>query len=518
MSLFETETIVGSTEQEAFWKELVDGNSHIFLEARAGTGKTFSCIEGCKRYLDKHPDAKIAMVAYNKSIATELQEKVPAGVTACTMHSLGFKAVRERYGKVKVDNWKTANIAEKLMGKRQWKGAGASFQMGLRKVVSLAKNTLLDWEEDYTRQFNSLVAHYNLQLNGAEEAIKALLPEVLQHSEDDVLENGIIDFDDMIWLPTLSNCSVDTFDMLFVDEAQDLNKSRQELALNAVRHEMEDHGRLIVVGDPKQAIYGFAGADAYSMINLRNRVEHQDVMTLPLTITRRCPKSHVALAQEIVEDIKPMDDAIEGTVTNMPIEALYNDEQFADPNETLVLCRMNAPLMAFAYQCISRDIPCMIQGKDIGSSLSTLCNKLAGKNISMSIPEFQTRLSQYHIKEIQRLDAKAIQTRVSKTAYEMLGDKVQCIELLCKGADIVGDVINRIKKLFDDTSKGQRKNKIVLSSVHRAKGLEADTVYILEEHMMPHPMAELEWEIGQEHNIRYVALTRSKNTLVFVRK
>ena len=95
---------------------------------------------------------------------------------------------------------------------------------------------------------------------------------------------------------------------------------------------------------------------------------------------------------------------------------------------------------------------------------------------------------------------------------------MQCIELLCEGASIVGDVINRIKKLFDDTSKGQRKNKIVLSSVHRAKGLEADTVYILEEQMMPHPMAELEWEIEQEYNIRYVALTRSKNTLVLVGK
>ena len=79
MSLFETETIVGSSELEAFWKELGDGDSHIFLEARAGTGKTFSCIEGCKRYLAKHPNAKVAMVAYNKSIADELKERFLLG-------------------------------------------------------------------------------------------------------------------------------------------------------------------------------------------------------------------------------------------------------------------------------------------------------------------------------------------------------------------------------------------------------------------------------------------------------
>ena len=105
MSRLKTQEVVGSPEQENFWFNLLNGNSHIMLEARAGTGKTFSCIQGCRRYLAENPRANIAMVAYNKSIATELEAQVPEGVTACTMHSLGYKAIRDYIdGKVKVNN------------------------------------------------------------------------------------------------------------------------------------------------------------------------------------------------------------------------------------------------------------------------------------------------------------------------------------------------------------------------------------------------------------------------------
>ena len=119
------EEVVGSTEQVNFWNELVDGDSHLILEARAGSGKTFSCIEGAKKHVCRGgAEFKIIMVAYNKSIATELQTKVPAGVEACTMHSLGFRAVRDAIGKVKVDNWKTINLLEEMIGKDEVKKLG----------------------------------------------------------------------------------------------------------------------------------------------------------------------------------------------------------------------------------------------------------------------------------------------------------------------------------------------------------------------------------------------------------
>ena len=511
-----SQEVVGSPEQENFWFNLLNGNSHIMLEARAGTGKTFSCIQGCRRYLAENPEANIAMVAYNKSIATELEAQVPEGVTACTMHSLGFKAIRNWIdGKVKVNNWKTINILEDILGKKELKKLGSGFQYSMKKVVSLAKNVLVGRKsviastvgDHFDRDFDSMVAHYNLQLNGDEKKIKELLPKVLDKSIPDLEGSTEIDFDDMIWLPVVMGMSLEKFDVLFIDEAQDLNKSRQCLAVKSLAKD----GRLIAVGDPKQAIYGFAGADAYSMRNLANEVGADDVIHLPLTVSRRCPKSHIELAQKIVSDIKPMHLAMEGTIYTRDSKKAIEEMKGGD----LVLCRMNAPLMRIAYSLIKRGTPVTIQGRDIGASLVTLCKKLVDGDMSADIFYFNTRLDSYLLDEIGRLDAKALHTPVSKIQYEMLQDKVDCIGAMRDGIIIVHDLVARIESLFSDNTDTV-KAKVLLSSVHRAKGLEAETVYISRPEMMPHPMATLEWEIEQEFNIKYVAITRSMNTLVFM--
>jgi superfamily I DNA/RNA helicase len=56
----------------------------------------------------------------------------------------------------------------------------------------------------------------------------------------------------------------------------------------------------------------------------------------------------------------------------------------------------------------------------------------------------------------------------------------------------------------------------LLSSIHRAKGLEAKRVFILRSDLLPHPMAKSEWAKGQEKNLSYVAKTRAIETLVYV--
>jgi len=73
--------------------------------------------------------------------------------------------------------------------------------------------------------------------------------------------------------------------------------------------------------------------------------------------------------------------------------------------------------------------------------------------------------------------------------------------------------ISACEEIFsDDTHSG-----IILSSVHRAKGLEAERVFILKPELMPHPLATSEQELQQEMNIKYVAITRAKKELYIVR-
>lgn len=503
-----TMKVIGSPEQEAFWNEIVDGESHVILQARAGTGKTFSCIEGSKQLLAKHPEHLIKMVAYNKSIATELQTKVPEQVEAQTMHSMGLAAIKQhayrtgtKFGKIG-NSWKTRNILEEIgykVGKgRDFKKDVLAFVQIMEKVVSLAKNTML--QECYSQtEFDALITHYGIHLNGKEEEVLRVLPRVLEKSKE--FGPGIgIDFDDMIWLPIVLNIRIPKVDVLFVDEAQDLNRSRQMLAMKSAR-------RLVLVGDARQAIYGFTGADAESMKNMERELgdEPQGVKVMPLTVTRRCPKAHVALAKEIVPDIKAMDDAKEGVVDTISQGVLLDQIQKGD----LVLCRMNAPLMGVALRLLQAGLPVNIQGRDFQRGLINMIKKIAGKKTT--VEELHLKVEQYLDRETARLLA---QNRPTETQVELLKDQVSCIQYLCEGQTTVDGVIERIKSLFVDVESVG--DVVLLSSVHRAKGLEAETVFILEPSKMPHPMAKMDWERLQEMNIKYVAVTRSLNRLVMV--
>ena len=69
----------------------------------------------------------------------------------------------------------------------------------------------------------------------------------------------------------------------------------------------------------------------------------------------------------------------------------------------------------------------------------------------------------------------------------------------------------RYRLTFDPAEPGS-----VLSTIHRAKGLEANRVFILQPDLLRRPRGRAAWQMEQEHNLHYVALTRSKNTLIFV--
>jgi superfamily I DNA/RNA helicase len=87
-----------------------------------------------------------------------------------------------------------------------------------------------------------------------------------------------------------------------------------------------------------------------------------------------------------------------------------------------------------------------------------------------------------------------------------LEDKKDCIMIFVDKATTVGGIIEEIKRVFDGNDNGE----IMLSTVHKAKGLEADNVYILATERMPHPKGG-----NEENNICYVAITRAKKNLFY---
>ena len=465
-----------TNEQEAIFNCITDTENHLIVNAGAGTGKTTTIVEAANMIGNK----KAAFLAFNKSIAAELAERLPTGVEAKTFHAFGFAAIRAAGIKTKVNNYKLNNIIKDLLG-------ADFYSVPLKKLVSLVKGSLIKGND--IKAINRLIDEYNINFNSEREEQIAIesIPSILTMCKT---QTHIIDFDDMIWMPLVNGYPFPNYEVLFVDEAQDFNESQREMISNCV-----NGGRCIIVGDRNQAIYGFRGADSNSISLFHQRLlkGKREISEFTLSISWRCPKSVVKEANRYVKDFSAPDFAKEGSVVeNAPFLPEQND---------MVLCRYNAPLVGAFYDLISQGKSTYILGRDMTKGLITAVQKIS-KNNNMGTEEFWTLFMQDYSYNYQRLldDNKENQAMA-------LEDKRDCINIFVKKATTVGGIIEEIKRVFDNNDEGE----IMLSTVHKAKGLEADNVYILATERMPHPLGGKE-----ENNIAYVAITRAKNNLFYI--
>ena len=468
--------IKGTEQQEEIWKEIEEGNSHMVVNAGAGTGKTFTIVEGANRL----KNAKTAFLCFNKSIKVELSERLPQNVEAKTFHAFGFAAIRNAGIRTKVNNYKVKNIIDEILGK--------DFNAyPLVKLISLIKGSMI--EGDDLRSIRMLIDKYNIQFDSDREESIAIdtIPYVLTEC---LSQTHVIDFDDMIWLPLKKDLPFPKYEVLFVDEAQDFNEMQRQLIFRCI-----GDGRCIVVGDKNQAIYGFRGADSDSMNVFSKQLlkTNREIKEFPLSLTWRCPKSVVAEANRYVEDFHCRDIAEDGTVT---VNAGFN------PSEgDMVLCRYNAPLVGAFYDLIIQGKSAYVQGRDMTTGLINYVNKIT-KNKSMGMQEFVHLLDTDFNTQYSRL------MRIDKiNQANSLEDKYNCLKIFCSKTETVGDIHDEIKNVFSGD-----KGEIMLSTVHKAKGLEADNVYILATERMPHPKAN---DRREELNICYVAITRAKKNLFY---
>jgi|TARA_R110000824_G_scaffold35603_5_gene111428 superfamily I DNA/RNA helicase len=472
--------IIATNEQETIWNDMENESHHMMVYAGAGTGKTYTIIEGANRIVGSK-----GFLAFNKSIATEIGKKVPLDCEAMTFHSLGLSSLKMARRDCKVDTKKTYNIINAVMGREYNSGAT------LNRLISLIKSTMIEWDD--RDAINEIISEYNLEFDGIREENNGImrLPQI----KNMCMDMSIVDFDDMIWLPVVLELPVKHYDTVFVDEAQDFNEVQRRLILKTC-----NGGRMIVVGDPRQAIYGFRGADSTSMDLFKETLLASDkgVKQYPLTTTFRCPRLVVEEANRYVEGYFCMEGAEDGTVNV--------NSQFNPSIGDLVLCRTNAPLVGHCFSLIAEGIPAYVMGRDIGYSLSLMVNKVT-QNGSMAIEDFLPMLETHVQRKIE------VFMRADKlTQVESLVDKKECIIHLTGRTTTVQGLLGNIKTIFGDGKKAG----VVFSTIHKAKGLEANTVWIIETQLMPHPMAKSKADRKQEMNLCYVAITRAKKILNYV--
>jgi superfamily I DNA/RNA helicase len=466
-----------SNLQKDIFTDIAIGKGNTQVDALAGTGKTSTIVEGFY-YIPKGTNT--LMCAFNKSIQKELEDRVDPSlnVQIRTIHALGYAACRRAFPKL----GRPDDKGEKLFGfiKAEKGEDPETFELrsNLARAVSLCKGYLAE----SPKEIEDVLNRHNVDFcNESQEGFVTSVMKVMDACKKDTSR---IDFDDMIWMPNVHELRLDKFGMVMIDEAQDLNLAQINLALKSVAN----NGRVISVGDCHQAIYGFHGADSDAIQNIVNRMNSK---RMPLSVTYRCAKSIVKMAQTYVPELEAAPNAEEGLVDKIDTVRM---EKLVKPGD-FILSRVNAPLIKWCLALLKARIPANIQGRDMGASLTSLLKKSKAKDVD----DFLAWLEDYREIEIERL-AK------SKRDSSVIEDKVECLRTLCEGTRSLGDVKDNIENLFRD---GDDKNRVILSSTHKAKGLERDTVFMLSDTYRPAKGVE-------EANLAYVAITRAKKELYLV--
>lgn len=483
-----------SIYQQAVFDFIAKGNGCAMVNAVAGSGKTTTIVKA----LGLIPRGnKVTFLAFNKKIATELQARVPAGVKCATFHSQGYAAWRLQFENCTIDGSKMRNILRKSVAQIE---ADAFGTMALR-LVNVAKSTGLGaLTPDTLETWAELAAHFDIELPDR-EADKArtfdLARRLLKLSiEAATATASVIDFDDMLYMPLLKDAPFYKSDWIFVDEAQDTNAV--QLAL--LRRMLKPGGRLVAVGDPRQAIYGFRGADAAAMKNIATAF---NCIELPLSISYRCAQSVVRLAQTIVPHIQAAPTAPEGEV----VPETTCDRVKFEPSD-VIICRNTAPIVELAYNFIGKGQGCKVLGREIGQALTALVEKMDAQTVD----ELLKNLDTYAAREMAKFEAKGQEQKA-----EAIKDKVDCIRAIAsnlgEASRTIAQLIANISSMFsDDSSRGI----LTLCTAHKSKGLEWDRVFVYRPELMPSKWARQAWQQEQESNLQYVAWTRAKKTLVFL--
>lgn len=483
---------VPSKYQQAIFDFVKSGTGHGLINAVAGSGKTTTIVKALQFITHI---LRVIFLAFNRSIAVELGSRVPPNVQASTLNSFGWSICQKNAGiRVNLDKDKTTKILQHRvlnMADNRQKEIYFSVRGPIRRLISLAKANLM--YQPTQDQWIGLADKFQIDLGDRKnmENVLALVDQTYAMVKDDT---ATMDFDDQLFMPVYKNWPVSTHGFIFVDECQDLNPCQVELVLRASRT-----GRVVCVGDPNQSIYGFRGADSEAVPNLIKALNAKELF---LSVCYRCSKAVIEEAKVLVPRIEAAPNAPQGSVNNMLDSEMV---KVAKPGD-FILCRTTAPLVITCFKFLRSGVKAFVKGRDLGANIIALLEKLAKKAKTKDAIELSEIISHHRDVTVANLMAQEKEDEAI-----VVQDQCDTILVFLEDAKTIDEAKAKIESMFTDEENG-----ICLSTVHKAKGLESERVFILRPELMPHPCAKTAWAIQQEMNIKYVAITRAKLDLYWV--
>ena len=549
--------------QQAVLDFVGSGSGHGIVEATAGSGKTTTLVQ-VAALLESHvlrPGQSACFLAFNRSTAQELRARLPAAVEATTIHALGRRMLLTSLGgaRLTLDDTKYHDLALGTLALTRIEALRAldppEAASYLSRLAGLARLELTDPAD--ASALSGLASRYRLRSPAAHhtEVLNALLPELLERGAE-AGRTGSVDFTDMVYLPLRYDLPPPQYAFVCVDEAQDLSRLNLELVMRL----LAAGARGLFVGDPYQAIYAFAGADARSLTRIAERT---GATRLPLSVSYRCPVRHVTLARRFSPDTHPRRAAPTGTVTVLPATALARSVQPGD----LVMSRTNAPLIALAVEFASHGTACLVLGDDLTSETIELARSLFPEG---QLDEWRTVVNTAAATDARALEFRLLTDETLARELDRSADRYQALRLALDALDrrwrprrqptppataerggmpawlgrwlptltrpTVDDLARVLSELLGGATDAADGNadadspygsqplasptapapeRVVLSTIHKAKGREADRVFLFNADQLGQTQGNADEDLS-ERNVLFVALTRAKRELVLV--
>jgi len=466
----------------------------ILLNAKAGSGKTTTIVMAVKAL---PPGSSILIGAFNRNIQKELAERLKGipGVDCRTSHSFGRSLLPS---KLRMDEHKLNRHFDNMLRENEWEWLKSvedreNVLKGVKALANLIRLELASTSE----KIIALCKKHGLILDAAQRDAGR---ELCKRLYNDVAN---IDFTDMLFLAATlpeEKLLLRKFKYIFIDEAQDLNAAQWRL----YRRALAADGKIIAVGDNSQAIYGFTGADVGAWNDYAEKAE-----VLPLSVCWRCSKAVIEYTNRIDTEIKAADTAIDGMV--------YHDQtlDMVRPGD-VVLCRNTAPLIKGCYSLIAEGKKAMIQGTDIGANLIKFVQSFKANDLPELNSLMASKLSETLDKLMRVFPNMSLDEVVETPSYSNLKDKIDCVNHMIYNVPDVNDtgsLCKFIKTLFGEQTEG-----VLFSTVHKAKGLEWNRVFIMEPELLTRRRnGEQPWQLEQARNLEYVAYTRARVSLHIMR-
>lgn len=508
-------TFAPTTEQALIRSTFLTDTTNIMVHALAGTGKTTLLT----MLAAAAPSEPALALAFNKKIADELRKRFPPHIEIKTFNGLGHSAWGRAIGKKLIlDDRKVGRITTELLRGTDLNNNPDSWT-NIKKMVTIAqhegmvparfpqKGLVQDNPEVWAELAND---HFHEITDAQIEVARDVLIRVVQEAFA-----GTVSFDDQVYMSALYNGVFPRFNLVFCDESQDLSP------LNHLQLKSTAAKRMIIVGDEKQAIYSFRGASGDSMERIR--ALRDSWVDLPLATTFRCPRVIVEAQRYHAANFVAADGNKDGAIHNWsprgePPEVwdFKRIKSLSGTGDIAFLCRNNAPLLKLAFRLLADGVGCTMLGRDIGKNLEALSKKILPLD-DLPHDECGKLVAEWGQSQISLAQANGHESKVAG-----IEDRRDCLlavlESLVNGKapKNAGELRDRLRYIFTNTENG----RVVLSTGHRAKGLEWDTVVHIDPWRLPSKHAKKAMANGymlpmrQDRNLQYVVETRTKNVLI----